>query len=74
MLYVLNDVITEVYGFKSSRKVIWLALFYNVFAVFLLYMVVYLPEYQVGDTIGAYDQIFSLSPRILITSNTIPIH
>ncbi len=27
LLYVLNDVLTEVYGFSASRRAIWMALF-----------------------------------------------
>ena len=28
LLYVLNDVITEIYGFSASRRTIWIALFF----------------------------------------------
>lgn len=31
LLYVLNDVLTEVYGFSASRKIVWTALACNFF-------------------------------------------
>ncbi len=31
LLYVLNDILTEVYGFSASRKVVWTALACNLF-------------------------------------------
>ena len=32
LLYVMNDILTEVYGFSASRRVIWIALYCNLFS------------------------------------------
>lgn len=68
LLYVLNDILTEVYGFRASRKVIWLALFYNLVLTLILYSVIYLPPSEHWSNQEAYSYIFSLSPRIFIAS------
>ncbi len=68
MLYVLNDILTEVYGFTASRRVIWLALFSNLFLTIVLYIVVYLPPSDHWSNQEAFVQIFSLAPRIFIAS------
>lgn len=68
LLYIINDILTEVYGFKASRKVIWLALACNLLLVMSLYLVVLMPSPQdIGNNL-AFAQIFSLSPRILFAS------
>jgi len=64
MLYVLNDVVTEVYGFKASRRVILQALFLNFLLFTLLYIVVFLPSYGVTG----FDNVFSFAPRIFLAS------
>lgn len=44
LLYILNDVLTEVYGFTASRKTILLALFYNIIFSVFIYIVALLPS------------------------------
>lgn len=68
MLYVLNDILTEVYGFTASRRVIWLALFSNLFLTLVLYAVVYLPPSEHWNNNDSFVQIFSLTPLILFAS------
>jgi queuosine precursor transporter len=40
ILYIINDIITEVYGFKASRRVIWVSIFCNLIFVLLIYIVI----------------------------------
>ena len=70
MLYVLNDILTEVYGFTASRRVIWIALYSNLFLALVLYAVVFLPPSDHWKNQEAFTQIFSLAPRIFIASIT----
>ena len=65
LLYILNDVVTEVYGFKASRKMIWSTLFLNFILFSLLYCVMLLPSHS-GTT--PFDEVFALSPKIFIAS------
>lgn len=68
LLYILNDILTEVYGFTASRKAIWTALFCNLVFSMFLYSIVFVPypEYWLGQE--AFSTVFSLSPRIFIAS------
>lgn len=68
LLYIINDVLTEVYGFSASRKVVWIALLSNlIFSVFL-YIVVLMPYPEYWYEQESFAKIFSLSPRIFFAS------
>jgi hypothetical protein len=68
LLYPLNDILTEVYGFTASRKVILTALICNLFMTVVLSTVVYLPPADHWSNDEAYSGVFSLSPLIFIAS------
>lgn len=70
LLYVLNDVLTEVYGFSASRRTIWLALCFNTSFSLLMYLIMLLPAGTDWQEKEAFETIFSLSPRIMIGSLT----
>lgn len=70
MLYVLNDILTEVYGFSASRKVIWSALCFNIFLTLVLYFIVQLPPAPDHSNQEAFAGVFGLAPRIVIASVT----
>lgn len=66
LLYVLNSILTEVYGFSASSKVIWLALFSSLFAALFLHFITLLPAGKFSDIHKEFSKIFSLKPKILI--------
>jgi uncharacterized integral membrane protein (TIGR00697 family) len=67
-LYIISDILTEVYGFSASRRVIWTAFFYNcVFCIFT-YILIALPPFKYWDGQSAFETIFSTSPRIVLGS------
>lgn len=68
LLYILNDVITEVYGFSASRRTIYIALFSNCFVAGFLWLVALMPPAKGWDNQEAFVQVFSLSPRIVVAS------
>lgn len=68
LMYVLNDILTEVYGFTASRKVILTALICNLFMTVVLSIVVYFPPAAEWSNNEAYSGVFSLSPRIFVAS------
>lgn len=70
LLYILNDILTEVYGFSASRRVIWLALFSNLFLTLVLWAVVNLPPAAHHSNHEAFAGVFSLTPKIFIASLT----
>lgn len=68
LIYVLNDVLTEVYGFSESRKVIWVAMACNCILSGFLYFVCLLPPAEFWQDQAAFEKVFSLSPRIVAAS------
>lgn len=67
--YMLGDVLTEIWGFKMARNVIWLTFFCCGFFVLATAVGVWLPypEYM-ADTADAYATVFTYVPRIIVAS------
>lgn len=67
--YMLGDALTELWGFKTARKVILLTFFCNMIFVGFTAIGVLLPypAYQ-AETVAAYDAIFGFVPRIMAAS------
>ena len=68
LLYVINDILTEVYGFSASRRVIWIALYCNLFMTLILSIVVKLPPSDHSHTHEEFATIFALTPKIFLAS------
>lgn len=63
--YIFGDVLTEVYGYRQARKVIWLGFFCNLVAVIAIWIVGILPPAPVFEAQAAYERILSGTPRFL---------
>lgn len=68
LLYVLNDILTEVYGFSASRKVVWTALACNLALSSYLYIATHFKPSGHSNNYEAFEIVFSLSPKIFIAS------
>jgi uncharacterized integral membrane protein (TIGR00697 family) len=66
--YISGDVLTEVYGFRRARLVIWLGFACNLIAVFAIYMTQLLPAAAFWDGQQAYERILGYVPRLLLGS------
>lgn len=69
--YIFGDVLTEVYGYRSARRVIWIGFVMIALTSAVIVLVGTLPgEAEWSRTVGqeAYDKIFSLTPRIVLGS------
>ena len=64
IVYVLGDILTEIYGFNLARKTIILGLIVNVIAVLAFQLTMFLPGTNFEIASG-FDIVFSTSPRIL---------
>ena len=69
--YMLGDVLTEIWGFKTARRVIWMTFFCNIMMVMCTQVGVWLPSPDyLSETADAYNHIFTYVPRIVIGSLT----
>jgi queuosine precursor transporter len=66
--YIFGDVLTEVYGYSRSRKVIWLG-FIAAFLMAITFVIVgALPPAPEWTYQTAYEQILGFTPRIIFAS------
>ena len=71
LAYMLGDVLTEIWGYKTARKTIILAFLCNIFVVICTQIGVWLPSPDYLDPIAnAYDTVFNYVPRIILGSLT----
>jgi uncharacterized integral membrane protein (TIGR00697 family) len=66
--YVFGDVLTEVYGFSRSRKVIWLGFFSALLMSLVFYVVQILPPAPDWPNQKAFEVILGFVPRIVTAS------
>lgn len=66
--YIFGDVLTEVYGFRRSRQVIWTGFFFAFFSALIIYIVGLLPVAPGWQYQEAYQNILGLTPRIITAS------
>jgi uncharacterized integral membrane protein (TIGR00697 family) len=65
---VFGDILTEVYGYSRSRRVIWTGFAALAFASFMAWVVVKLPPAPFWDNQGAYEIAFGSTWRIALAS------
>lgn len=70
LTYIFGDILTEVYGFKKARKVIWLGVFANLLMALIFIVVGLLPSAPNWPNQSAYMAILGLTPRIVLASIT----
>ena len=66
--YICGDVLTEVYGYRVARRVIWLGFLCNLLAVAAIFLGGLLPAAPVFEAQEAYDRILGYTPRLLAAS------
>jgi uncharacterized integral membrane protein (TIGR00697 family) len=63
--YIFGDVLTEVYGYRQARRVIWLGFFCNLITVAAIWLGQILPAASFWDGQAAYERILGYTPRLL---------
>lgn len=66
--YILNDCLSEVYGYRKARLVIWTGFAMNLFFVLASQLVLLLPGAPFWDGQEAYQFVFGSAPKALIAS------
>jgi len=63
--YIFGDVLTEVYGFRQARRVIWLGFLCNLMVVVAVALGQVLPSASFWNGQAAYERILGYTPRLL---------
>src|SRR3954447_9578630 len=66
--YVFGDVLTEVYGYARSRRVIWASFAALIFAAVMSWTIVALPPAPGWSNKAASSLVFGSTPRIVAAS------
>jgi uncharacterized integral membrane protein (TIGR00697 family) len=66
--YIFGDVLTEVYGYRVARRVIWLGFACNLIFVFFAWVGQILPPAHLWAGQEAYQSILGYTPRLLAAS------
>ena len=66
--YIFGDVLTEVYGYRLARRVIWLGFLCNLIFVFFVWVGQVLPAAPFWEGQEAYQRILGYTPRLLAAS------
>lgn len=66
--YIFGDILTEVYGYKVARRVIWLGFACNLLFVFFAWIGQILPSAAFWQGQQAYETILGYTPRLLAAS------
>ena len=66
--YIFGDILTEVYGYRQARRVIWLGFLCNLIAVVTIWVGQILPPAFFWSGQAAYERILGYTPRLLLAS------
>ncbi len=68
LTYIFGDVLTEVYGYARSRRVIWFGMAMNLLASLVFALVGLLPTDPSSPTKGAFETVLGFVPQIVLAS------
>ena len=68
LVYIINDVLAEVYGFKTTRKIILIGFAVNFLAVIAYQLMLAMPGSVVFDQQTAFEAVLSTTPRATCAS------
>jgi len=66
--YIFGDILTEVYGYRQARRVIWLGFLCNLLVVVAIWVGQVLPPASFWNGQTAYERILGYTPRLLLAS------
>lgn len=66
--YLIGDILTEVYGYSRSRRVIWIGFGAMIFSVIFVYVILNLPPSPEWHNQSAYETVFANATRTVFSS------
>lgn len=66
--YIINDCISEVWGYRKARLIIWSGFIMNFFTVGMGQLAVWLPSAPFWEGAESFNFVFGLAPRIVVAS------
>ena len=66
--YLLGDVLTEVYGYSKSRRVIWIGFIALIISTIFVQIMIWMPPAHEWPNQKMYETIFGNAPRVVLSS------
>ena len=66
--YIFGDILTEVYGYGRTRRIIWMGFLMNIVMVLVFAAVGALPASESWNNQEAYNSVLGMTPRIVLAS------
>ncbi len=66
--YLLGDVLTEVYGYSKSRRVIWISFGALIISTIIIQVMIWLPSANEWHNQQAFETVFGNTPRTVVAS------
>ncbi|QQS19728.1 queuosine precursor transporter [Candidatus Saccharibacteria bacterium] len=68
LAYILGDVMTEVYGYKHTRRAIWVSFTWLLLMIAVLGIVQHMPAVDGAPNVAEFNAVFGFVPRIVAAS------
>lgn len=68
LAYIIGDVMTEVYGYKHTRRAIWVSFTWLLMMIAVLSIVQLMPAVDGAPNVTEFDAVFGFVPRIVAAS------
>ena len=68
LVYILGDVLSEVYGWKATRRAVWLGFVASIVAALIFWLVQLTPAPGAWENQEAFEAILGFVPRIVVAS------
>jgi len=65
-VYILADILTEVYGYAIARRVLWYCIFAQLLAIVIFEFVIFYPPSAVMKNNQSYVDVLSAAPRLVL--------
>ena len=66
VLFIVNDILSEIYGYKMTRDVIYLGFIINIIAIALYHLAMAFPSSSPNAPAPAFAMLLSTTPRLFI--------
>lgn len=66
--YIFGDILTEVYGYQNTRKIIWQGFFVSLFMALFFYLVIQMPAAPGWENQEAFATTLAQVPRVVLAS------
>ena len=68
LVYIADDCISEIYGYKRAIQTMWLTLCINTMSVLIFQLACWIPSVEYWKLNTAFNNIFSMAPRLYCAS------